>query len=97
MADSINSYRDLIAWQRAYALGKNVYELASSLPEHERFGLVSSLRRTSINVASHIAQGYGRGDTQDYLWFLKQARGEIYLLDTTALCNRLQAHLTGHV
>lgn len=85
MADPIRSYRDLIAWQRAFDLGKAVYIVAGKLPEYERFGLTSTLRRSSINVASHIAQGYGRGNTQDYVWFLKQARGEIYVLDTQLL------------
>jgi four helix bundle protein len=78
----IKSYQDLIAWQKAYSLGKSVYATATKLPEVERFGLMASLRRVSYLIASHIAQGYGRGNTQDYIWFLKQARGEIYGLDT---------------
>jgi four helix bundle protein len=85
MSEPIKSYRDLIAWQKAYAMGKSVYRMAGSLPDAERFGLIASLRRGSIGVASHIAQGYGRGNTQDYLWLLKQARGEIYQLDTQLL------------
>ncbi len=36
-------------------------------------------------MASHIANGYGRGSSQDYLWFLKQARGELYQFDTQLL------------
>ncbi|MGE4198988.1 MAG: four helix bundle protein, partial [Phycisphaerales bacterium] len=47
MADLINSYRDLIAWQKAYDLGKSVYEAAGTFPDFERFGLMSSLRRLS--------------------------------------------------
>lgn len=85
MADTIRSYQDLIAWQRAFELGKAAYALAGKFPDFERFGLVSTIRRTSVNIASHIAQGYGRGNTQDYLWFLKQARGEVYVLDTQLL------------
>ena len=44
-----------------------------------------SLKRLAVSVASHIANGYGRGQTGDYLWFLKQARGEIYQIDTQLL------------
>ena len=36
-------------------------------------------------VASQIAQGYGRGNTADYVWLLKQARGTLYGLDTELL------------
>ncbi|MBN8598155.1 MAG: four helix bundle protein [Planctomycetes bacterium] len=85
MSEPIKSYRDLIAWQKAYALGKAVYQAAGQLPEAERFGLMSSLRRIGTGIASHIAQGYGRGNTPDYIWFLKQARGELYVLDTQLL------------
>ena len=85
MSEPISSYRDLIAWQKAFALGKTVYKIAGSLPEYERFGLMSSLRRLSYSIASHISNGYGRGNKQDYLWYLKQARGELYQLDTQLL------------
>ncbi|MCA9287498.1 MAG: four helix bundle protein [Phycisphaerales bacterium] len=85
MAGPINSYQDLIAWQRAYAMGKAVYAAASAMQEPDRFGLPASLKRFAVSVASHIANGYGRQNTQDYLWFLKQARGEIYQLDTQLL------------
>lgn len=78
----ISSYKDLFAWQRAYSMGKSVYSLAGKFPEVERFGLIASLRRLSYSIASHIAQGYGRGVKSEYVWCLKQARGEIYSLDT---------------
>jgi len=68
-----------------YELGKIVYRLAGTLPEGERFGLICSMRRIAIGIASHIATGYGRGNTQDYVWFLKQARGDLYNLDTQLL------------
>ena len=85
MAEPIKSYRDLIAWQKAYGLGLRVYSMAGRFPEAERFGLIGSLRRTATTVASNIAQGYGRGNTSDYLWFLKLARGELYQIDTQLL------------
>lgn len=85
MSEPINSYRDLIAWQKAYALGKTVYRLAGELPEAERYGLVAAMRRLSYDIPGRIAQAYGRGNTQDYLYHLKQARGEVYLLDTQLL------------
>jgi four helix bundle protein len=88
MGDSIKTYRDLIAWQKAYELTKLVYVLAAKLPDFERFSLVASLRRISVSVPSHIAQGYGRGQTNDYLWHLRSARSELYVLDTQLLLCR---------
>lgn len=85
MSEAIQSYRDLIAWQRAFKLGLTLHHLAGRLPESEKFGLVAQLRRGSVDVAANIARGYGSGNRQDYLWFLKAARGEIYKLDTQLL------------
>ena len=85
MSEPIKIYRDLVAWQKAFALGTTLHEIAGGLPEGERFGLVAQIRRLSIDLASDIAQGYGRGNTADYLWFLKSARGNLYKADTQLL------------
>jgi len=81
----IRSHRDLVAWQKAMGLGIEVYRVTAMLPESERFGLVSQLRRASISVASNIAEGYGRGTTADYIRFLRAARGSLYEIDTQLL------------
>lgn len=81
----IRSHRDLVAWQKAMDLGIEVYRLTSTLPESERFGLVSQLRRASVSVASNIAEGYGRGTTADYIRFLRASRGSLYEIDTQLL------------
>jgi len=78
----IESFRDLIAWQKAYALGVNVHRFATGLPNSEQFGLAAQLRRGSVSIASNIAEGYGRGSRADYIRFLKIARGGLYELDT---------------
>ncbi len=85
MAEPIKSYQDLIAWKKAFGLGCTIHKLAGKLPPDERFGLVASLRRQGRQVASRVAQGYGRGNTGDYLHFLEQARGELYEMDTDLL------------
>jgi four helix bundle protein len=85
MSEPIRSYRDLKAWQHAFALGVTVHQFAGTLPEAERFGLTAQLRRDARIVASLIAEGYGRGNTADYVWHLKSARGELYKIDTQLL------------
>lgn len=80
--DSIRSHRDLHAWQHSYALGLALYRATTGFPAEERFGLTSQLRRCAVSIASNIAEGYGRGSRQDYLRFLRTARGSICELDT---------------
>ncbi len=82
MSAPIRTFRDLIAWQKAFGLGKRVYAVTEAFPERERFGLTVQLRRGAVSVASNIAEGYGRGSTADYVRFLKVARGALYELDT---------------
>ena len=82
MEGQIKSYRDLVAWQKARVLVKNVYLLTADFPVGERFGLVSQMDRAAVSIPSNIAEGYGRATTQDYLHFLRIARGSAYELET---------------
>lgn len=81
-AAKIASYRDLIAWQKSYELALLAYAATKSFPTDERFGLTQQIRRGAVSVASNIAEGYGRGGRQDYVRFLKVARGALYELET---------------
>jgi four helix bundle protein len=82
MGESIKSYRDLIAWQKAYALGITLYHFTAKFPEHERFGMTTTLRRSALLLARQIAEGYGKQNTAMYVQTLRMARGTTYDLDT---------------
>lgn len=81
-AGPVTSYRDLLAWQRAFELGRDVYVMTKSFPQHELYGLTSQLRRCAVSIASNIAEGYGRGSKVDYVRFLRVARGSLFELET---------------
>lgn len=78
----IKSFRDIVAWQKAYAIGLEIYKVTKQFPNEERFSLSMQLRRGGVSIASNIAEGYGRGGRADYVRFLKIARGALYELDT---------------
>jgi four helix bundle protein len=80
--DSIRSYRDLSAWQRARQLALHVYRATQTFPNDERFGMTSQVRRSAVSVPSNIAEGYGRGRAADYARFLRIARGSLFELET---------------
>jgi four helix bundle protein len=93
-AGEIKSYRDLIAWQKAFEFGLRVHATACGLPESEKFGLASQLRRGAVSVASNIAEGYGRGSRADYIRFLKIARGALFEIDTQLMFAQRFGYLT---
>ncbi len=72
-----DSYRDLIAWQRAIQLSVAIYKLTGAFPKEEIYGLSSQLRRAGVSIASNIAEGYGRGSSGEYKQFLGMARGSL--------------------
>jgi len=46
----INSYRDLLVWQKAMVLAKQVYRMTRGFPGDERFGLIAQMRRAAVSV-----------------------------------------------
>ena len=78
----IQTFRDLIAWQKAMALTREIYHHSKMMPPDERFGLTNQMRRAAVSVPSNIAEGYGRQSLADYLKFLRTARGSLAELMT---------------
>ena len=76
------SYRDLIAWQRAMALVTSVYACTEGFPSRETFGLANQLRRAAVSVPSNIAEGKGRRSRREYVHFLYLARGSLFETET---------------
>ena len=82
---SIQSFKDLIVWQRSMGLAEEIYRLAAALPRDERFGLGGQLKRAAVSVPSNIAEGYSRQSTGDYRHHLQIARGSLGELETQLL------------
>jgi len=78
----IKTFRDLVAWQKAMQLAEQVYHATSKMPDSEKFGLTSQMRRAAVSVPSNIAEGHGRQNLPDYVRFLKTARGSLMELQT---------------
>lgn len=78
----IQTFRDLIAWQKSMMLVNRIYETTRRMPEDERFGLTNQMRRAAVSIPSNIAEGYARQTTADYIKFLKTARGSLAELMT---------------
>ncbi|MBV8544208.1 MAG: four helix bundle protein [Acidobacteria bacterium] len=77
-----DTYRDLVAWQRAMVLVTQVYRATEAFPRREIYGLTNQLRRAAVSVPSNIAEGKGRRSKKEYLQFLFKARGSLFEVET---------------
>jgi four helix bundle protein len=82
MSVEVESYRDLMVWQRSVQLTVAIYQLTAEFPKSELFGLTNQMRRAGVSIASNIAEGYGRNSTGEYKQFLGIARGSNLELQT---------------
>ncbi|MDZ4844843.1 MAG: four helix bundle protein [Chitinophagales bacterium] len=53
----MKNFKQLTVWQKAMKLVVEVYKLTELLPDKEKFGLTSQLRRAAVSVPSNIAEG----------------------------------------
>lgn len=72
---SVKYYQDLIVWQKAMRLAREVYTIARQLPIEEKFALADQLRRSAVSIPSNIAEGHARGSDKEFVHFLYIARG----------------------
>jgi len=79
---TIRSYPDLDAWQAAMELLLMIYDIASTLPQVERFELASQMRRAAVSVPSNVAEGQAYGPSARYLHHVRIALGSLAELDT---------------
>jgi four helix bundle protein len=84
----VQTYRELIAWQKSIALAQLVYQCSKGFPREEIYGLTSQMRRAAVSVPSNIAEGQGRATRGEFKQFLCTARGSLFELET-------QVHIAG--
>lgn len=52
-----------------------IYKITDILPDTEKYGLVSQMRRAVVSILANIVEGYGRQTKNDRLHFYIIARG----------------------
>jgi four helix bundle protein len=78
----IESYQDLLVWQKSIDLVAEVYRIAGKLPLNEQYGLTSQLRRAAVSIPANIAEGFGRWHANDFVRFLLIANGSVKEVET---------------
>ncbi|GAB3579062.1 four helix bundle protein [Hymenobacter daeguensis] len=81
----MHNFKQLTVWERAMSMAQAVHVLCQQLPDTERYGLISQMRRAAVSIPSNIAEGSGRGFNADFRRFLSIAIGSAYELETQLL------------
>jgi four helix bundle protein len=79
---SVRPHKNLVAWKEAIQFVKDVYLLCDRLPESEKFGLTSQLKRVCVSVPTNIAEGAARSSDREFAYFLHIANGSLSEVDT---------------
>ncbi len=75
-------YKELLIWEKSMLLVEKVYQLMKLMPDDEKFGLVSQIKRCAISIPSNIAEGAGRNSNKEFKHFLSIANGSTTELET---------------
>ena len=55
---SYKGYRDLIAYQLAYKMCMEIFEITKTFPKEEKYSLVDQIRRSSRSIPANIAEAW---------------------------------------
>jgi four helix bundle protein len=62
----MGNYRTLLAYQKAFELAMEIFEISKSFPPEEKYSLTDQVRRSSRSVCANIAEAYKRRRYKDY-------------------------------
>jgi four helix bundle protein len=70
-------FEDLVVWQEARSLRKEIYAVSNHGPLAKDFEMRSQLRSAALSAMSNIAEGFERGSNKEFAQFLNIAKGSV--------------------
>lgn len=86
----VQNFKELIVWQRAMELVKEIYSITKQFPKSEMYGLCSQMQRAAVAIPSNIAEGYKRNHRLEFIQFLAIANASSAELETQILIAKEQ-------
>jgi len=84
-------------WNASIDLCVEVYEALANMPNDERYGLSSQIKRSAVSIPSNIAEGAGRDSSPQFNQFLNIAFGSSYELQTQLIISERLNFITKEV
>ena len=73
----VQSFKDLIIWQKSHQLTLNIYQLTKQFPKDEKFGITSQIRRASYSIPANIVEGFKRRNNNEFKQFINIASASL--------------------
>ncbi len=93
----VKSYRDLEVWKLSREFAREVYDMTSTFPMDERFGLTQQVRRAAVSVMSNIAEGSKRRSKQEFARFINIASGSLCEAESQLLLSADLQYLSAEI
>jgi four helix bundle protein len=74
---AFKSFEEIVSWQKARVLCKEIYILSSNDKFAKDFGLRDQIRRSAVSIIANIAEGYERKSDGDFKRFLNISKGSL--------------------
>jgi len=71
----VENFEDLVAWQKARQLTRQIYQTTRKGDFFKDYGLRDQIRRASVSIMSNIAEGFDRGGRPEFHQFVVIAKG----------------------
>ncbi len=78
----MHNIKKLKIWNESIDLCVDVYRSLANMPNDEKYGLSSQIKRSAVSIPSNIAEGAGREREKEFYNFLNIAYGSSYELQT---------------
>lgn len=82
----VERFEDLVAWQKARTLAKDIYQTTRKDPFAKDFGLSGQIQRAAVSVMSNVAEGFERSNPNEFHHFVviakascAELRSQLYL------------------
>lgn len=78
----MRNFREYEVWKNGISFTAATYIFTRELPDEEKFGIISQLRRASTSIPSNIAEGCSRHSENDFARFVEIALGSAFEVET---------------
>src|SRR5574344_3081537 len=78
----MRNFRKYDVWNDSMRFVKTIYEMTTSFPKIEQYGLSNQMNRAAVSIPSNIAEGASRNSDIDFAHFLEIAIGSSFEIET---------------